>query len=687
MFSNYFKLPVIVCFLTLMINVSGYSQCTAPAAGCSNTDFSNSFLNSSSPNTIEYDNMVSTFHSTLSRQADGRVLIWGEKADKNGVDHVRTPRELNSTNYPLTGSILRFTAGSRDMYSVQYCVLTTNGLYVWGAPGILVSTAVKTTEPMGSINLPAGVSPGDVKMLFGSYKTLVIVTCNGAVWVLSAAGLKNGDNTTDQGNWHRVKTNQSGNPFLSDVVAVRGSTFSLMALKSDGTIWTWGERCYLGNGTDMAHATYATPMPNLPGTPKMIGMTQSYDRRENTSIDKHTVTYYMLTTTGRIYSLGSNRSKELGAFLSYTTVPFAEQKNWVQVQKTAAAGDYLTNVAWISPQEHDGYYAAINILTFDGKVYSWGVNALDMIGLGSTYYNDPTPQPSGINATDKIMAVESGGHTTILVKQCTGNYGYVGHKVNGSMGDGSFTDATVPAYSFSTASLNMCAAQSGAAVLFPVTGNTIANNTPVQLNFAPAGGVFSVTGPATISNSGMFRATGPGTITVNYGVAGACASTSSITLTSTAAVLPVTFGAIDATLENNQLAINWNTLKETNNSHFEIEASVDGSNFSKIGEIKTKAMEGNSSEELNYEFSTNISGIALAAGLGLLLLGGAGILNSRKKYLFVVLAAAGMAFSIAGCNKEDNTVIGNDGKLFVRIAQVDKDGTKMYSKIVKAGHH
>jgi hypothetical protein len=38
--------------------------------------------------------------------------------------------------------------------------------------------------------LPAGVNPSDVKMMFGSYRTLAIVTCNGDAWVLSFNGSK-----------------------------------------------------------------------------------------------------------------------------------------------------------------------------------------------------------------------------------------------------------------------------------------------------------------------------------------------------------------------------------------------------------------------------------------------------------------------------------------------------------------
>lgn len=35
------------------------------------------------------------------------------------------------------------------------------------------------------------------------------------------------------------------------------------------------------------------------------------------------------------------------------------------------------------------------------------------------------------------------------------------------------------------------------------------------------------------------------------------------------------------------------------------------------------------------------------------------------------------------CTKSDKAAIQNNDNLFVRIAQVDKDGTKSYSKVVK----
>ncbi|MCH5714881.1 hypothetical protein [Niabella hibiscisoli] len=62
-------------------------------------------------------------------------------------------------------------------------------------------------------------------------------------------------------------------------------------------------------------------------------------------------------------------------------------------------------------------------------------------------------------------------------------------------------------------------------------------------------------------------------------------------------------------------------MSETQNDHFQIEASADGREFHKIGEsISSKANGGNSDSTLGYSFSQNISNSAVAATAFALLL-------------------------------------------------------------------
>ncbi|MGG1923674.1 hypothetical protein AB1278_17810 [Chryseobacterium sp. NRRL B-14798] len=430
----------------------------------------NTFLNTSDPNTIEYDNMVSTFHSTLMRDAStGALMVWGERMANNGTGHVLSPMEVNSTNYPaLTGDILKFAGGSNSQNIEQQVVLTTDGLFAWGGEAHLIHTDLTSSTAFQKIGvgtygvnggapkadgLPDGVAPQDVKMLFGAYQTLALTTCSGEAWVLAQDVNKYSDGAASSAAndklWHRVHTDAT-TP-LNNVVAIRGSGRGLlMALTATGEVYTWGTNTRLGNGTAAANRAFATPMTIPAGvTPKMIGASVN--------------TYYILGTNGNLYSTGEGTFRQLGNFST------ANSNTWVQVQKSSTAGDYLTNVVWISPNEHDFTLAAINVLTADGRLWAWGNNGSQMLGGTGTSIN-PTEMPGSIpsanpynigklNWTDKVIAVETGGHTSMIVKENNPKYGYVGHRVNGSMGDGTSTDAAEDEYNFAdTPEIDLCGA-------------------------------------------------------------------------------------------------------------------------------------------------------------------------------------------------------------------------------------
>ncbi len=76
--------------------------------------------------------------------------------------------------------------------------------------------------------------------------------------------------------------------------------------------------------------------------------------------------------------------------------------------------------------------------------------------------------------------------------------------------------------------------------------------------------------------------------------------------------LPVNFISFTAKkASNNTALIKWQTASEINNSHFEIERSLDGKNFIKIG---TKNANGNANKIQNYQYIDNtISGGAIKA--------------------------------------------------------------------------
>ena len=443
------------------------SQCVT--GDCNN----NAFLNTSNPNTLEYDNLISGFHSSIAKQKNGNYLIWGQGAKPNTFgENLYEPTEITPANgFNYTGKILKATLGTRGATNVgsdQYAILTTDGLYIWGGGDTfaarkdgMVHSGVKSTQTFDKITnanisnaeatsgLPIGVSPTDVKMMFGSYATLAIVTCTGYTYILSHAGNKNGDGSTDtaanQKKWHRVMID-AATP-LNRVVAMRGVPGAMLALTYDGDLYTWGTETYLGNGTAKTNRLYATKMTLPAGVvPKMIGMTKASTGTTGVTLNS----YYLLSTTGDLYSLGDNSKKQLGTF---DTV---EKTSWVNV-KSIDASTNMTNIAWISPNEHDAAgHAAVTALTTDGKLWGWGMNNGNMLGTGASGSVDPRYMFGGLAATEKILAIETGGHINTLFKDCDFKLGYIGHNSNGSYAIPSASSSTV--FQFDGARLNnLCA--------------------------------------------------------------------------------------------------------------------------------------------------------------------------------------------------------------------------------------
>lgn len=76
---------------------------------------------------------------------------------------------------------------------------------------------------------------------------------------------------------------------------------------------------------------------------------------------------------------------------------------------------------------------------------------------------------------------------------------------------------------------------------------------------------------------------------------------------SSALPVPVKLSSFTATLNNNKTDLRWSTATEINASHFVVERSLDGINFSDAGMVFAA---GNSTETLHYSFSDNLNAVA-----------------------------------------------------------------------------
>jgi hypothetical protein len=244
-----------------------------------------------------YDKLISGYHASVAIKSTGEYSIWGANMAPSGLTGQLTPLEINSTNYAgISGTIYKAGIGGTNTGASidQAAVLTSTGLFAWGAVGSLFNPSLTTsqgvaqiTPPTGSspIGLPMGLEPQDVKMLFAVYRTLVLLSKSGDVYVLGyLSGAIDGNGaaqgTTGMNTWQRVKLNAT--TYLADVKNVRGQSASanynaFVAETNDGKMYTWGASTFLGDGTGAAYRSYATEM-TLPADVKtkgikMIGVT------------------------------------------------------------------------------------------------------------------------------------------------------------------------------------------------------------------------------------------------------------------------------------------------------------------------------------------------------------------------------------------------------------------------------
>ena len=447
---------IAVCFF---ISNYGYSQCGQPICN-PNTGI----LSNDNAADIAYDNMGSAFHSTLIKEPNGGWKVWGEYMGEDGSSNVLSPLSFNATNYSaLTGTIYKMAIGSDYSLNVQLIVLTSDGLFVLGEEGAVVSDFLTSSNSFQKLTvngkldgLPLGVAPDNVKMLFAANRTLIITTCEGAVYVLSqSANVRGNGGVGNASQWYRVMVN-STTP-LTNVVVARGVSTVGYALKSDGTLWTWGNSTYLGDASLPTNRPFATQMTLPAGIPG-IKMIQATNNNPILS-DVTNVSYYILGTDKKVYALGSNAYGQLG---DRTTV---DRTVWVNAKKPD--NSLITDAAWISANEHDENFTALAVIRNNGVVYTAGCNSYYMIGrtagggnttvTGDVNYLDV---PNGITNTDFITFAETGGHTCALIKQCYSRYGYVGHRIRGSIGDGTDLMGTISAYDFnSPPEIAVCGAQ------------------------------------------------------------------------------------------------------------------------------------------------------------------------------------------------------------------------------------
>ncbi|HJP79986.1 MAG TPA: hypothetical protein VJ914_37285 [Pseudonocardiaceae bacterium] len=169
---------------------------------------------------------------------------------------------------------------------------------------------------------------------------------------------------------------------LSDVIAVAasGDFGAEYALRSDGTVWSWGSdgAGQLGNGTS-GNATEPTPYGDNIGQPFDSPVPVQVHGLSNVVAIAPGLA---LKSDGTVWSWGDNVMWELGDGNTDGTA----------IATTPVQVSGLTNVTAIANNGYNGY-----ALTSDGKVWDWGSNIQGNLGNGTSGATDSCSAGQGIS--------------------------------------------------------------------------------------------------------------------------------------------------------------------------------------------------------------------------------------------------------------------------------------------------
>ncbi|MEQ1553008.1 MAG: T9SS type A sorting domain-containing protein [Ferruginibacter sp.] len=417
---------------------------------------------------------------------------------------------------------------------------------------------------------------------------------------------------------------------------IASGSYHNIAIKNDGTLWAWGSNAsgQLGIGSTIGINSYET-------VPKQIGTATNWQ-----SINSSNENSFAIKTDGTLWAWGGNVSGELG--LGDNTnknipIQVGTSTNW---QNVAAGGSHTialktdgTIWTWgtnFNGQLGNGNNLASNIpiqigsatdwktiavgsthslaIKLDGTLWVWGNNINGQLGLGNNVSSN-IPIKLGI-ATDWKNIAAGNGYTVAVKTDAT--LWIWGRNDQAQLGNGTFVDTNTPFQLLTNVafqSINDIGI--GHTIIIKTDGKLWAwgNNNSWQLGLGNNATITTPIQSGTINtwstiSSGYgcsFAIKADGSLWAwggnGYGSIGdgtTSARLTPVSISCPTSILPIKLISFTGQIEKDKNNLTWQTASEINSSHFEVEQSIDGLTFKKIGNIKSN---GKSTTNLTYNFT------------------------------------------------------------------------------------
>ena len=297
--------------------------------------------------------------------------------------------------------------------TVSFMIKTDGTLWGWGAFTL-------GQLGLGSAN-DVGVTPRQIgslnnwKSVACSYYSTAAVKTDGTLWTWGySANSQLGDPATS----NRSSPVQVGSATNWSTVYAGSSTSSYAALKTNGTLWSWGNNNYtqLGTGSTLAASSIIAQIPYVWGdgydglktdSPVQVGALTNW-QNISAGVSHATAT----KTDGTLWAWGLNNNGQLGlGNITHRSSP-------VQI---GALNDWQNISA--------GHYHTASIKT-DGTVWAWGENATGAIGVGDVTHRSSPIQIGSLNTWVDVSCGR--GHT--IAEQTNNTIWSWGHNNVGQLG-------------------------------------------------------------------------------------------------------------------------------------------------------------------------------------------------------------------------------------------------------------
>lgn len=388
----------------------------------------------------------------LALRNDGTVWAWGDNGNGALGDTTQTDRRT-PVQVALLSGIQAIAAGYQHSLALRndghvfgWGSFTYGQLGFGGSAGIRefpyeASAQVPDAPAIGTINAPT-FSP-DGGSFFGSQNVSISSTSSQIAFTNLSAGYQHALTRMSDGGvygWGYNLTGQLGLdpgfmnqgvvvvktphrfPDLDDAANIAAGGNHSLAVKNNGTVWSWGSNFGGELGYDTGHQLRFTPtqVPGVSGIIAVAAGNQSVALRNDgivfvwggpqliqtptqvaglnnvASIACGSVTF-AVRNDGTVWGWGRNPNGELG-----------DGSQADHFQPVQAVG--LSNVVAVS--SGGGHSVA---LRSDGSVWTWGSNVYGQLGLGN-FSSQPQLTPVPVPAISGAIAVAAGGNYTLALK-------------------------------------------------------------------------------------------------------------------------------------------------------------------------------------------------------------------------------------------------------------------------------